>query len=391
MLYIGDKKVAPIVQVPSKNNGKFNVRCIDYDGTVIKQAFLNAGEKFNLPTAPTHSRLTFDCWSSSAPIVDNQVTVTNDDILIGPIYDTASGYTEFDIYVPPSSVGVSGRFEVSGTKDWGDGSSTDTATSHTYAASGFYTIKVDATSLGGGQYNNIFVGYDYETPKFRCIGVYINKKVTSISEYPFTKTWLQYLTIGSGISSLNSNFKTSGLVKVLIIPPAVTAIPADFIKNEKKDMVVLPSGLTSIGNGAFEGTSLLLMPIPAGCTTLGTSFLDQNNIKNIRLPEGITNVPAVRSRIPYVFIAPDSAESCTDFFNNPLQAFVAGKSFNTIGDGTFSYTNMQYLDFTKCEQVPTLASTNLDTGAYILVPQSLYSQWITETNWVSLADYIIGV
>ena len=375
----------------SENNGAYLVQVIDYDGTILKQAWLDTGETFTLPDPPTnHPRLTFQTWSSSAPIVDNKVTVTNNDILIGPIYDTVSGLTEFDIYVPPSAAGVAGRFAVSGTKDWGDGTS-DTAGSHTYSQSGFYTIKVDCEGFGGGQYNGIFVLYSYENPVFRCVGVHCSSDVTWIGAYPFVRTWLKYCTLSTGLVNLNEKFETNSAVTTIILPPQITSLPNTFLGGTQCQKVVLPYGLTSVGDSSLADTKITFMPIPDTCQTFGNRALDQNYMTHIRFPEGVTVIPTCRSVIPYEFIAPNSATKATDFFNNPLYRFVAGEDFAEIGDGTFSYTGIVEMDFSKCRQIPTLASTNMDRGAVIKVPAALYDQWITETNWVDLADYIVPV
>ena len=391
MLYIGKQAVAPVIKVPAKGDGEFLVQVIDYDGTILKQAWLDAGETFTLPTPPTnHPRLTFQTWSSSAPIVNNKVTVTNNDILIGPIYDTVSGLTEFDIYVPPSAVGVSGRFSVSGTKDWGDGTTSDDG-SHTYSQSGFYTIKVDCEGFGGGQYNGIFVQYNYQEPVFRCVGVHCASDVTWIGSYPFIKTWIKYCTLSTGLTTLNERFETSAAVATIILPTQITSLPNNFLNGTWCQKVVLPYGLTSVGDSSLADTKITFMPIPDTCQTFGNRALDQNYMTHIRLPEGVTVIPTCRSLIPYEFIAPNSATKATDFFNNPLYRFVAGEDFAEIGDGTFSYTRVVEMDFSKCRQIPTLASTNIDRGAVIKVPAALYDQWITETNWVDLADYIVPV
>lgn len=391
MLYIGSTPVAPVIKIPSENNGDYLVQVIDYDGKILKEARLFKGETFRLPDPPTnHPRLRFQTWSSSAPIVNNKVTVTNNDILIGPIYDTVSGLTEFDIYVPPSAVGVSGRFAVSGTKDWGDGTS-DTAGSHTYSQSGFYTIKVNCTSFGGGQYNGVFIAYNYNNPVFRCLGVHCSSSVTSLGAYPLMKTWCNFFTFANGITTLPEYLNVSPQIACLIIPPSITTISNNFIRNYMHRKVILPYGLTSIGEYAFSGSLLELMPIPDTCTTLGTYFMEQNAMRTIRVPEGVTVLPTCRSTVSYEVIMPDTLTKCTDFFNTPVYKIVAGRDFAEIGDGTFTYTGMNEWDFTKCNQVPTLASTNVDVGGVIKVPAALYDQWITETNWVDLADYIVPV
>jgi hypothetical protein len=50
------------------------------------------------------------------------------------------------------------------------------------------------------------------------------------------------------------------------------------------------------------------------------------------------------------------------------------------------------IDFSDNTQVPTLSSTNaFDSTALILVPESLYDEWISATNWSSLTSRIVKV
>ena len=73
-------------------------------------------------------------------------------------------------------------------------------------------------------------------------------------------------------------------------------------------------------------------------------------------------------------------------FPSTLTELKSGTTFSNCQQATF--------DFTRCQQIPTLAATNVfqSTGSTkILVPSTLYAQWITETNWASLASRIISV
>ena len=67
--------------------------------------------------------------------------------------------------------------------------------------------------------------------------------------------------------------------------------------------------------------------------------------------------------------------------------------------GTHSFYNcqsMKVIDFTKCTQVPTLRGTyafyNMSNKKYqIKVPSALYDEWISATNWSSVANKIVAV
>ena len=50
------------------------------------------------------------------------------------------------------------------------------------------------------------------------------------------------------------------------------------------------------------------------------------------------------------------------------------------------------LDFSQCSAVPTLSNTSAFSGitkiAKIIVPDSLYDEWIAAANWSTYANYI---
>jgi hypothetical protein len=125
---------------PIQNSGgKYLVRVVDYDGTILKEDWLNTGATFTLPNPPTHDRLIFEEWAGQIDIVDNVIIVPNYDVIIGPLYKTKSGLTEVDIELTPAT-GLTITFNEGTTIDWGDGI-TDTSLTHTYANYGTYTIK----------------------------------------------------------------------------------------------------------------------------------------------------------------------------------------------------------------------------------------------------------
>ena len=67
----------------------------------------------------------------------------------------------------------------------------------------------------------------------------------------------------------------------------------------------------------------------------------------------------------------------------------------TIESNGISVINVKFIDFSQHISIPTLvASTSISTlpdYTIIQVPNALYATWITEPNWVLLADYIVGV
>jgi hypothetical protein len=66
--------------------------------------------------------------------------------------------------------------------------------------------------------------------------------------------------------------------------------------------------------------------------------------------------------------------------------------------GTSFLTNcksLAYIDFTNYTSVPTLVNkgyiAGINSDCKILVPASLYDEWIAATNWSAVADRIVAV
>ena len=49
---------------PEPTTGDYLVRFIDFDGTKLKEQWVNAGQAATAPTPPTHQYLTFDEWNN---------------------------------------------------------------------------------------------------------------------------------------------------------------------------------------------------------------------------------------------------------------------------------------------------------------------------------------
>ena len=341
------------------SGGKYLVQVIDYDGTVLKQDHLNEGDTFTLPEAPTnHSRLVFQGWSSPVNIVNNTVTVGNSDITIGAMYKTASGATEFDITLTKVT-GKKVTFQnLTGMTsiDWGDGT-TNSSLSHTYSIEGDYTIKVyGVTAIG----DNVFKT-SLSNPNYFTRNIFIADSVTSIG---------------------NSVFRFCYSLTSVTIPNGVTNIGTFcFSSCYSLTSVTIPSSVTSIGEECFYSCySLTSVTIPNGVTNIEYSFLRScYSLTSVTIPNGVTSIEG------YCFYSCSSLTSVT-----------IPSSVTSIGGYCFdSCRSIILFDFSNHTSIPTLSSTSAFTYikgiAKILVPASLYEEWIAATNWATYADYIYYV
>ena len=338
----------------SIGTGDFWVKVIDYDGTVLLEKRGNNGDSFDLPSAPSHDGLVFQEWSASQAIIDNKITIANNNIMVGAVYTTASDQNEFDITLTKVT-GLKVTLYMDGTKDWGDGTS-DTKMTHTYTVYGNYTIKCNGTKMtipsGGGLFGQSSSGSNYY-----CTAVRI-ATVTSINAYAFRScSSLTSIVIPNGVTSIHSNaFYRCFSLTSIIIPDSVTSIDVNaFISCYSLTSIVMPNGVTSIGYSMFSACSALIsIVIPNGVTSMGDSaFADCSSLTNIVIPNSVTSIGTT--------------------------AFLS------------CYSLIKY-DFSQYIAVPMLSNTNAFTNinkiAKIIVPDSLYDEWIAATNWSTYANYI---
>lgn len=342
------------------SGGKYLIQVIDYDGAVLKSDHLNEGDTFTLPEAPERdNRLVFQGWSSPVDIVNNNtVTVGNSDITIGPMYETASGATEFDISLTKLT-GLSVTLQnITGMTsiDWGDGT-TNSSLSHTYANEGDYTIKLyGVTSLG--QY--IF-SQSSSNMNYYCKSARISKNVTSLGMSCFQCCCsLSSIALNNSINSIASSC---------------------FYKCHSLTTVIIPQGLSTLSYACvYECKSLTNIVLPKSITTIGGSaFFNCYSLERITVPIGVTSFGIS------VF------QNCYS-----LKRIIAQNNITDIGNNCFYYcsTMIEY-DFTKCTTIPTLESTTVFNGiseiCKIYIPAELYYDWIEKTNWTKYIDYLYPV
>ena len=453
---------------PGVGSGDYTVKVIDYDGTVLLEKKGNTGDVIDLPTVPTHEKLVFQEWSASVAVSDNKVTITDNDIMVGAVYTTASGQNEFDITLT-NTTGLSVILNMVGTKDWGDGTS-GSETSHTYTAYGDYTIKCDGTAFvwnmpqvfeqSRSSRNCYCTAIRFATvanikdEAFRycdsLTNVVIPNNVTSIGNYAFGSCYsLTSIVIPNSVTSISDyTFDTCYSLKNVVIPNSVTSIGSDaFQVCYSLTNVVIPNSVTSIDDHAFYScSSLTNVIIPNGVTLIRASaFYNCYSLTNVVIPNSATNiggrmfescyslkslvipngVMSIGDRMFYNcyslknVVIPNSATSIgsdafyfchslknvvvpngvtsigSDAFNScyALTNVVIPNSVTSIGTYAFYYCYaLTKYDFSQHTSVPTLSNTNAFSGinkiAKIIVPDSLYDEWIAAANWSTYADYI---
>lgn len=368
--------VAEYAEVGGETTGAYTVKVIDYDGTVLLEKKGNAGDVIELPTAPTHDRLVFQEWSASVAVSDNKVTIADNDIMVGAVYTTASGQNEFDITLTKVT-GLSITLNMNGTKDWGDGTS-DTATSHTYTAYGNYMILCDGTTMTTSDSSGLFG--QSNVVNYYCTFARIATKI-NIGNYAFHNCHsLKNVTISNDALNIGEYvFRACRVLMAIVVPTSVTSIGIGaFALCSSLTQVIIPNNVTQINTSTFA-TCLCLTSVilPSSVTRIGKyAFSSCYSLKNIIIPNSVTNIDS------QAFL------DCTVLTN-----IVVPKNVTKINTAMFvrCYALMR-CDFSQHTAVPTLANTDafsaINAICKIIVPDSLYDEWIAASNWSTYADYI---
>ena len=404
---------------------KSDVNFYDCDGTLLhsytKSAFLALSA---LPDLPTREGLTCQGWNYT--LAKAKEYVTSYGVLdIGAMYITDDGKTR--LYIKIAATGrmiVPLRFSQTAangvTIDWGDGSAPQTLsgkgnvdTTHTYADTGEYVISLnpaDGCTLGLGHNSSSYcvMGSTRDTGKLYCNmlqKVEIGSGVTSIGISAFGNCYsLASVVIPSGVTSIGNNvFYYCYSLASVVIPSGVTSIGNNaFGYCYSLASVVIPSGVTSIGTYAFSYCySLASVVIPSGVTSIGNyAFRNCYSLASVVIPSGVTSIGDYTfdycHSLASVVIPSGVTSIGRNAFSNcySLASVVIPSGVTSIGISAFSYCyGMAYYDFRASKSVPTVSNTNafasIPSDCKIVVPDSLYSSWITATNWSTYASNIV--
>lgn len=361
--------------------GKYFVKVVDYDGKVLDEKWLDNGSEYTLPSAPSHTGLIFQEWSCAQTITNGKITVNNNNVMIGPVYTTVSGKSEFDIKLTVPT-GLSVTLNMNGTKDWGDGT-TDTSTTHTYTDYGKYTIKCDGTTLTSSSSSGLF-GQNSSNINYYLENIRLTN-ITDITTYSFSRCYsLASVTISNNLVTIGSHsFEYCYSLLSIIIPYNITTISSyTFQYCYSLKYIIVPSSLTNnINSYVFSRCySLSYITIPSNLGYFSTNAFEYcYSLVDVMIPNNFTNIGSSCFRYCYTLTKMKIPTSITRVSENAF---------------AYCYSIIEY-DFSSFTTVPTLSNTNAFTNmskiCQIKVPTALLSTWKTASNWVTYADNIIGV
>lgn len=404
----------------------------DWDGKLL---YAYSADEINalteLPALPIHEGLTGE-WNYTLAQLQSLTQLARPlPANVGCIVKTTDGSTLLEIEIPEGDTkrNVELNFPCSAGStavvNWGDGTTeTVTATgsyiaqSHIYADNTTYAINIDFTS--GSYVLNANLPILGTTPR-QC--GYLRKVVLGTSDLnigtgtvcrTFNNQYnLEEFSFGGVYSSVNQlriprNF-TSGCsnLKAIHLPVGTIMINPYALQSNGAFVVTLPIGITNIDFSTFTGMSNLhYLALPNGLATLmnypfaasglgkliipnsvtneNTWFQNASNISYVELPTALTSIPANFMSLSSTNVG----EGAT------ISELKIPSGVTSIGASAFSgRKGILVFDFSECLAVPTLANVNafnaINDYAVIIVPDSLYNEWIAATNWATYAAKIV--
>ena len=404
-----------------------DVNFIDYDGTLLYSYYVDeVQEMTELPLLPIHSGLICQGWNWTLQDLKD----LGRDMEVGAMYITADGkskaYIEIFEDLPiEGTICYTQTVANSVIVNWGDGTQDVTSDTvgnvelkHTYQHSGKYIITLYSDELydigfsnTGNSYNFMgSTGNENKSWVFTLRKFETGRNVRKISSSSFRNaSTLETISLSEGLDFSGgnafynvitlkgvvfpkSNYKIGGYMfnnctslQFISLPKNFTEIPTAFSGGSNGLKRFSLPNITTMASGlAGSGISIEKIYINDGLNEIAfgsnRGFSNLNNLKELRLPE---TGPQTWKTLAGSFM-----ENCFT-----MRKLVLPSTIDTVGARAFyNCPGLEYIDFSKCTQVPSLQNTNAFTSctADIWVPTDLYDEWINATNWSAITNNIIA-
>ena len=406
-----------------------DVNFYDYEGTILySYTWDEFVEKNEMPPLPTHHKgLICQEWNYTLEEVLEQGGRCD----VGAIYIPEDGNTHIIIntFYNDFEISLHIRSTKSVVIDWGDGNTENVEDTnyivllHTYKIKGEYDIAVKGECYFAKDISNSAIEPNIIVTKFyagnnlssfgtgmlntcrNLIGITLTKKSKS-AHFIASTINLKHVNIPKG-----SNFEYIAYrnthIETISFPNKITLGSQSLLENSRIRKFYLPNelvvenalswgkdNLINIDVGKlnktlkYNGTVLIkdetmaiagiLAIIPENITTIKSRAFLGGATHKIHIPSTVTAIEASAfAQCKYVsngIIIPKGV------INIPNQCF-------------YNCTRVPYYDFRNHEVVPTLVDTTafqaISTTCKIVVPDTIYDQWIVTTNWVTYANRII--
>lgn len=353
-----------------EGEGAHKVTFIDYDGTVLKEQYVNEGESATPPDVPEHEHLTFNEW------IGAYTNVTKNKI-IGAHYKSSDDKTWMH-----HTNGEYVRLYYTGTAatiDWGDGhieSSMGGLIEHRYTDNASHWISIDGGNL-------LFDGHSYNIVNIDSI--ILGSNVAAVSTNGFWKCYsLKSIVVPKEVTIGSYMFQYCYCLSAIVIPNGITTLRTScFSQCFSLKYAVIPDTVTNITSGAFEycySLTSINLPETINITNADSStywFRGCYSLASIVIPESMKHI------FKYTF------HTCYS-----LSSIVIPNGITSIREYAFYSCKMLKYIILKPTVPPTLYDTSTalpNTLKAIYVPDSSVSAYQAATNWSDFASKIKGI
>lgn len=423
-----------------------DVNFYDYDGKLLysytKEDFALLSE---MPSNPTHTGLIAQGWNWQLSHAKNFVA-NNGELYIGQTYTTDDGTTRIYVDIPGNNFSVDMDLKLNTnttcTINWGDnttpdtlnntGSATNIITHHNFATKGSYKIIINVTQGSiqleyGTQTNGSRLFYDSTLgnvvgafyPYLSCIKkIEFGNNITIGNRALYFCFNIEKIVFpASAYGSASSAFNSCRNIKcfILPIPSSNYQIPEDFLNGcYSLEKIVFPDNqitnrvITQYGKNAFRNCFNLkkvIFPIQTfSQNSMGQSMFQGNTM--------LEEVIFQKGSIPFY-----STANGTSFFQTNTMLKNVAYPLSSVGNNCFSgcvalekvkftqnvssltassFTNCWnclIYDFSNNTSIPTAVANstfaNINKKAKIIVPDNLYNNWKSNSNWSDVSSYIV--
>lgn len=401
----------------------------DYDGTLLYSYTIEEAQALTeLPTPPSHEGLVFDGWNWDY----EDVIALDYPMDIGALYVTDDDKTRLYLEIEQEegvdielSISVNGNFAY---VDFGDGSGEVSfgqysgKMAHHYAKGNYVLTlrKKDGVgfTLGSSDSNYSVLGWKYHGYTYGLKKVEMGSGI-SLAKNAFFRTNIKTITFTKTTKVDAYMFEVSD-IQYVVCPPTTTNTwwSGGFMASCKG--ISFPNGLKSVDSPTFRGCGFSHAYLPKSVTSIGIFAFEMSGLRKIvakgdvktlgnatfQYCANLAKCEMILSTIPLNFFrfcfnleGVNMAEGITEIGGYAfwqcyrIHEFTFPKSLKSIAANAFYYCGAVKYDFTKAEDIPTLANTSAFTGipatSKIIVPDALYDDWKAATNWSTYASQII--